>query len=502
MLPILLIHGYSSEGKDTPIDDNSSEGKDRTIDDIYGSLPKDLKAKFGDNTVIEIDLSRWISLNDGISINDISFAMDRALRNQHAELLKSGFNVIIHSTGALIVRNWIKNFGTKPSPINNLIHLAGANFGSGLAHIGQGQLARWGRQLLGTGRGTQVLNGLEFGSSDTIDMHLHYLQPGNSMYHDYEVQEFCMIGSQTLGFLRPIPIRYVKEDSADNTVRTSAGNLNFNYITIKANSAAHDLSFVELKNIIITRLEDKHVDDKYYGYDAQHLSANRESIPFSVIYETAHFGSDIGIVFGNNNRLEVLSLIKIALETPHNIEAYRNTQLQFFYNHQRTFIDAANLEFSILEWNKQEQYEAHAQVIFRLRDQYANDVEHFDITFKSHDNGGEKLESMVEDKHINRLNKGTITFYFRTQKFIKKKYYEVHKQNSWYDKLSNIAPIHVEITGYEPLSGDISYLPMNIHLDSDQLRSIIQSFKTTIIDVELVRLPSKDVFAIQKDKPD
>ena len=44
MLPILLIHGYSSEGKDT------------TIDDIYGSLPKDLKAEFGDNTVIEIDL--------------------------------------------------------------------------------------------------------------------------------------------------------------------------------------------------------------------------------------------------------------------------------------------------------------------------------------------------------------------------------------------------------------------------------------------------------------
>jgi hypothetical protein len=146
--------------------------------------------------------------------------MDRALKAEHSDLLKNGFHVIIHSTGALVVRNWIRKFSPKPSPINNLIHLAGANFGSGLAHIGKGQLSRWGRLIFsGTGRGTQILDELEFGSWKTLDMHLHFLRQGNDMLNDYQVQEFCIIGSQTLSFLRPIPIRYVKEDSADNTVR-------------------------------------------------------------------------------------------------------------------------------------------------------------------------------------------------------------------------------------------------------------------------------------------
>jgi len=30
-------------------------------------------------------------------------------------------------------------------------------------------------------------------------MHPHYLQPGNDIHKDYQVQEFCIIGSQTQG---------------------------------------------------------------------------------------------------------------------------------------------------------------------------------------------------------------------------------------------------------------------------------------------------------------
>ena len=71
-------------------------------------------------------------------------------------LLQSGFHVVIHSTGALVVRNWIRLFRRRPSPIANLVHLAGANFGSGLAHLGQGQAARWGRLIFqGVGRGAR-----------------------------------------------------------------------------------------------------------------------------------------------------------------------------------------------------------------------------------------------------------------------------------------------------------------------------------------------------------
>src|ERR1039458_4680674 len=47
MEPIVLIHGYSAEGKDSP----------DAIPSIYGSLPQSLKQIYGGNAVVEIDLS-------------------------------------------------------------------------------------------------------------------------------------------------------------------------------------------------------------------------------------------------------------------------------------------------------------------------------------------------------------------------------------------------------------------------------------------------------------
>ena len=51
-----------------------------------------------------------------------------------------------------------------------------------------------------------MLDELEFGSSKTLDVHLHFLQPGQNMRDDYAVQEFCIVGSQghTLAHLRQL----------------------------------------------------------------------------------------------------------------------------------------------------------------------------------------------------------------------------------------------------------------------------------------------------------
>src|SRR6266478_7134309 len=168
MKPIVLVHGYSAE---SPADDPAS------VTGIYGDLPQRLRATYD---VIEIDLSRYVSLNDSVTIQDIARALNRALNEQYTNLLKDGFHVVIHSTGALVIRKWIQLFSAKPSPIRNLIYLAGANFGSGWASIGQGQIARWGRFVFerGAQRGVKVLQALELGSSDTIETHLYFTQPG------------------------------------------------------------------------------------------------------------------------------------------------------------------------------------------------------------------------------------------------------------------------------------------------------------------------------------
>ncbi len=484
MKPIVLIHGYSTEGKAS------------SPEEIYGTLPAQLRKIFGSSKVVDINLSRWISLNDGIAIDDISFAMDRALQSaRYKKLLSTGFHVVIHSTGALVVRNWIRRFSPKPSPVENLVYLAGANFGSGLAHIGRGQLSRWGRLLfMGTGRGIQVLDELEFGSSKSLDLHLHFLKPQNDMYDDYQVQEFCAIGSQTLQALRAVPIRYVKEDSSDNTVRTSAGNLNFNYITVSPKSAAYKIALKDLKAQIDSREEGKDLPAQYYVFNLDGLAEKRRTVPFALLYETSHFGEKIGIVSGIKNRRRVMPLIEEALSTSYDATAYEKIAKNWAAVSATTLNRASRLTRKPMEWDRQAQYEGHAQLIFRVRDQYGDDVKDYDITFntKARKKDENRLELMIEDKHVNKVHPGTITFYLRLQK-IKKKVIV--------DQLKKItARLHLEITAFEKESKDIDYLPLKIDLSPDQQRQILQPFRTTLIDVTLLRLPSEKVFAMTPAK--
>lgn len=495
MLPILLIHGYSSEGKT----DNTI--KNRDISKIYGQLPALLRDAMGSDRVRSLDLSRWISLSDGIGLDDISFAMDRAIKQMMPEVLDSGFHVLIHSTGALVVRHWLRYYSPKPSPIANIVHLAGANFGSGLAHIGRGELARWARFIQGTGRGARVLRELEFGCPETLDLQCHFLQKGNQMREDYQVQEFCLIGSQTFaGALKQviniIPIRYVKEDSSDNTVRTAASNLNVNYLHVVPRPKALHSSAGALRQQLKRRENDETLNRDDYDYAELYLADDHPTVPFGILYETAHFGEDIGIVDGKKNRAAVIGAIKQALTTPYDESAYEARARRFNAMTEATQQRVSKLKRKRFGWNKQAQYEAHAQLIFRLRDQHGEPVPHYDITFRSDapsrgKSKPERLERMIEDKHSNQLTPGIVTFYLRVQQFN-----PARRSQPWVNRLDSVADVDFEVTAYEPASDDISYLPLRMRLTQAELQQLIQAHRTTIVDIQLVRLPTERVFKV------
>ena len=223
MEPIVLIHGYSAESRQT---------SGPAIASIYGTLPQALRDAYGRDAVVEIDLSRYVTLEDGVTLDDISRALDRALHDGFPRLLEGPFHVVAHSTGALVIRNWIRRFSPKPSPIRNVVYLAGANFGSGWAHIAKGQLAKWARLVFqhGAERGVLVLDSLELGSDWTLDLHLAFLASGATMARDFKVQEFVLVGSQADAEWFAVPIRYAKEDGSDGVVRVSGSNLNFHYL--------------------------------------------------------------------------------------------------------------------------------------------------------------------------------------------------------------------------------------------------------------------------------
>jgi hypothetical protein len=91
MDPIVLIHGYSAESK---------QATSAAIQKIYGTLPQALRDAYGNEGVIEIDLSRYLTLEDGLTIDDISRAFDRVLKAEFASLLMGKFHVIGRACGS------------------------------------------------------------------------------------------------------------------------------------------------------------------------------------------------------------------------------------------------------------------------------------------------------------------------------------------------------------------------------------------------------------------
>ncbi len=488
MEPIVLIHGYSAESVKT---DKPS------IVNIYGTLPQSLQDLYGQNSVVEIDLSRYVSLEDGVTVDDISHGLQRALQTDFPHLLKGPFHVIIHSTGALVIRNWIRRFSKIPSPIKNLIHLAGANFGSGWAHIGKGQMARWGRFIFehGAERGLQVLDALELGSDWTLDLHRHFLREGTKMLEDYKIFEYAVIGTQADPAWYTFPIRYGKEDGSDGVVRVSGGNLNFNYIRFGPTADAMNISWEEAKKEIPKHI--KGTGEKQY-YEIKEISqpgaGNRLPIPFAIPYQCAHTGKKMGIVSGSQPSAQVLKLIQLALETK-TLPQWNNRVVAFQTETNSTYEQAkSNLRPGLFA-EPREQYDPHAQLIFRLYDQDRRPVIHYDIFFeppegkKSPIDEKQIIQSLFQDKHINSLQPNILLFYLRTNHFDK-------TRNDWLPLLETLEGCCLDVTGTEPGTEEILYLPLRFTFSKTQLMNWVQGHRTTIIDIELYRLPSPNIYRL------
>ncbi len=493
MKPILLIHGYSAESRADSFDDITAED----VTDIYGTLPADLRETYGDANVFELNVSRYISLNDGITLDDLATAMQRALQqDEFAHLLNSRFDVIIHSTGALLVRNWLRRFSKKPSPVNHIIYLAGANFGSGWATIGKGQLAKWARLVFPGGgeRGLQVLRALELGATQTLDLHRFFLTPENDIYARYKVREFCIVGSQVKRIWLPVPIRFVHEDGSDGVVRVASCNVNMNYIRMVPVSRARNMSWEAVRQYAGKVLSGDHQDRRfteYYRVAEQFLidEAERPGVPFAIPFECTHSGDDKGIVRGADVRQEILELLDIAIQvsTPAQYEkAHAEYARRTADNYQR----ATQLPHRTIRglFNEpRRQYDPHAQVIFRLRDQYGNPIENYDVFFDSQQGADASINELFEHTYENTGTPGIITYYLRLNRFDS-------DTLEWVDRLGQIDTVHLEVAPVEPGSSDITYLPLHMTISGDRLRRFIQPNRTTIIDIELLRLPSPAVF--------
>ena len=95
----------------------------------------------------------------------------------------------------------------------------------------------------------------------------------------------------------------------------------------------------------------------------------------------------------------------------------------------------------------------------------------------------------MEDKHVNTSSPHIITFYLRTDAFSA-------EAGDWLPRVPEVQGCFLEISAVEPQTREILYLPLRFEFSAAELESWIVGDRTTLIDVELLRLPSPGIFTL------
>ncbi|GAB3737675.1 hypothetical protein GCM10028794_19850 [Silanimonas algicola] len=201
----VILHGWSDEA-----------GSFRAL---AGLLTSDANLR-----PVVIDLADWASMDDHVTYADLAEAMHRAWRHHGLPTAPRATNLIVHSTGALVAREWMTRFFSSQSvPVKRLVMLAPANFGSSLAHKGRSFIGRaikgWAN---GFETGTQILKGLELASPYTRALADKDLFAEEAWYGAGKVLATVVIGDHGYDGVRQI----ANEEGSDGTVRISTANLN------------------------------------------------------------------------------------------------------------------------------------------------------------------------------------------------------------------------------------------------------------------------------------
>jgi len=218
--PLLLIHGYSATGLD--------------FKELYWAL-------VGQRIDVKlVNVGNYVSLNNEITIADISEGLERAINLTELNTAEE-FDAIVHSTGMLVVRAWLAHQRIEPGKnprlkrLKHLIGLAPATWGSPQAHKGRtwlGALVKGdktpGPDFLNAGN--LVLDGLELGSKFTWDLaHADLLGPVPYFGTDSNTPYVAIfIGNTPYTGIASV----ANDPGTDGTVRWSGCGLNTRKITL------------------------------------------------------------------------------------------------------------------------------------------------------------------------------------------------------------------------------------------------------------------------------
>jgi hypothetical protein len=336
------------------------------------------------------------------------------------------------------------------------------------------------------------------------------------MLDNYGVMEFCLVDSEVPPEYLLAPVRYGKEDGSDGVVRVSASNLNFNYLSIGPTRSAGSIDWdaasqyaKDATDKTPLQTPDPALSGQYYALQSmsQPGDNDRSLIPFAIPYSTCHseMSGRRSIMSGSANRQYVLPLIKQAINvdlagynaladafndaTKATYDTVRDPQHNVGFL-QRVFGDLVHLvsqpaqTVTDMVENPKSEYNPHSQVVFRILDHLGQPVNDYSIFFNSYGGGqpGAIINDIFEDQHKNLYTPNTMNFYIKTFSWN-------DTSKDWIDEIPAVNGVTLEIDAVAPQTHRVLYLPVRLEIPSAALVDWIQPHRTTIVDVELIRLP-------------
>lgn len=108
MKPLIIIHGWSDSADSfIPLAEAIEKRTQRSVEQLW--------------------LGNYVSLDDDVQMKDLVYGLSRAWKDRKLPTAAKAVDVIIHSTGGLVIRDWMDteyvSKGNRP-PVNNLVMLA------------------------------------------------------------------------------------------------------------------------------------------------------------------------------------------------------------------------------------------------------------------------------------------------------------------------------------------------------------------------------------------
>jgi pimeloyl-ACP methyl ester carboxylesterase len=278
------------------------------------------------------------------------FAEGLQTQLQRRKLLKGegrSLHFVTHSTGALVLRQWFKQYPENQARVGNVVFLAPANFGSPLAHRGRSTIGKIfrGRQSSGDRFevGEKVLHGLELASPLSWSLADHDLfGEKGSIYHKDGIRASVITGHSGYKGMR----RFINEDGTDGTIVVAGANLNSRKLTMDFSRP--------------TRNQDK---TTWYGYETDEtvspdmISAN---IPFAI--------------HDKHDHATIVDLVKNAQLCNQVVRCLATVPSKF----DKLSADFAHFSKKQVGSQKEKSWQ---QILFRLRDERGNPVDDYHLEF-------------------------------------------------------------------------------------------------------------------------